>query len=258
MRILSNSLRSNEQNFRSENFYPMQMQFVEGPEEPNRLEPVYDRQPGDFKFKICLIGDGGTGKTTFINKVLNGDFINKYYATQGAVTKFLKLSIGNGSTVRYEVWDTAGQEKNVGLKDGYYIGAIAGFFFFDVTSRESMSNIPKYLKSFVNACGVENPKMYILGNKIDIARKKVDISKLLPKIKMYNAEIIQISAKTGHNFSMPFEKLTKALFNDNNLMIYADISLTPLTTSYDYLAGEQNQHVPDNAADFVPEDNEFF
>lgn len=231
------------------------MNFQDEPEEPNLITPIFQRQPNcQYKFKICLVGDGGTGKTTFINKVLNGDFIVKYYATQGAVTKFLTLNIGDNSTVKYEVWDTAGQEKNVGLKDGYYIGAIAGFFFFDVNSRETMSNIPKYLKSFQNACGVDNPKMYILGNKIDIAKKKCDISKLLPKIKSYNAEIIQISAKTGHNFALPFEKLSKALFNDPNLMLSANISLAPLTDNYDFLAGDQGQNIPNEAANFVPEE----
>lgn len=208
-----------------------------------------------YKFKICLIGDGGVGKTTFINKVLNGDFISKYYATQGAVTKFLTLSIGDGSSVKYEVWDTAGQEKNVGLKDGYYVDAIAGFFFFDVTSRETMSNIPRYLESFKNACGVQNPRMYILGNKIDMAKKKCDVSKLLPKIRAYNAELIQISAKTGYNFEKPFEKLTRSLFNDSNLMVTADINLTALTNNYDFLAGEGggNKEAA-SVADFIPEE----
>lgn len=231
------------------------MNIREEPEEPNLVTTVYQRMPNcQYKFKICLVGDGGTGKTTFINKVLNGDFITKYYATQGAVTKFLTLNIGDNSTVKYEVWDTAGQEKNVGLKDGYYIGAIAGFFFFDVNSRETMSNIPKYLKSFQNACGVENPKMYILGNKIDIAKKKCDISKLLPKIKSYNAEIIQISAKTGHNFALPFEKLSRSLFNDPGLTLTANISLAPLTDNYDFLAGDVNQNIPNEAASFIPEE----
>lgn len=231
------------------------MQIYEGQEEPNLLQPVQQKQPNTvYKFKICLVGDGGTGKTTFINKVLNGDFISKYYATQGAVTKFLTLGVGENSYVKYEVWDTAGQEKNVGLKDGYYIGAIAGFFFFDANSRETMANIPKHMKAFYNACGVEKPKMFILANKIDIAKNMCDFSKYAPKVSQYEPEFIQISAKTGHNFEKPFEKLTRSLFNDPNLVLTANISLEPTNFNYDILAGTPSIEDAAKIADFVPEE----
>ena len=231
------------------------MQIYEAPEEPNLLTPVTQKQSNTvYKFKICLVGDGGTGKTTFINKVLNGDFISKYYATQGAVTKFLTLGVGEHSFVKYEVWDTAGQEKNVGLKDGYYIGAIAGFFFYDANSRETMANIPKHMKAFANACGVDNPKMFILANKIDIAKNMVDFSKYAPRVAQYNPEFIQISAKTGHNFDKPFEKLTRSLFNDPNLVLTADISLEATNFNYDILADQPVIGDAEKVADWVPEE----
>lgn len=217
----------------------------------------YEKRPNTiYKFKICLIGDGGVGKTTFINKVLNGDFNPKYNATQGAVTKDLTLCIGDNSYVKYEVWDTAGQEKNVGLKDGYYIGAVAAFFFFAANSRETMVNIPKHMDAFVHACGIEKPKMYILANKIDVVKGKVDFSKQIQNSEAkYDIKTIQISARTGHNFGVPFEHLTRAIFRDPNLIITADISLQPLNINYDILADEPKVSDAPNIADWAPEDN---
>lgn len=225
-------------------------------EEPNLLEAVHHKLPNTtYKFKVCLIGDGGTGKTTFINKVLNGDFIQKYDATQGAVTKFLTFCIGDNSYVKYEVWDTAGQEKNVGLKDGYYIGAVAGFFFFDANSRETMPNIPKHMRNFSMACGAKDPKMFVLANKIDIVKKMPNLDLIKNQIDQYNGELVQISAKTGFNFEEPFVRLTRKLFNDPNLIISANIDLTPLDINYDILAGDAPQHDGNNAfRDFVPEE----
>lgn len=225
-------------------------------EEQNLRETVSHRLPNaTYKFKICLVGDGGTGKTTFINKVLNGDFIQKYNATQGAVTKFLTLCIGDNSYVKYEIWDTAGQEKNVGLKDGYYINAIAGFFFFDANSRETMANIPKHMHNFAAACGIYKPKMFILANKIDIAKRKLDFTQMKSRINQYDYEIIQVSAKTGFNFDEPFVKLTRKLFHDPNLIITANIDLTPLNVNYDILAGDAVQTEATQAFQgFVPEE----
>lgn len=225
-------------------------------EEPCLTGAHYEKRPNTvYKFKVCLIGDGGVGKTTFINKVLNGDFTPKYNATQGAVTKNLILCIGDNSYVKYEVWDTAGQEKNVGLKDGYYIGAVAAFFFFAANSRETMTSIPKHMEAFSRACGVEKPKMYILANKIDVVKGKVDFSKQIQASESkYDIKTIQISARTGYNFALPFEHLTRTIFNDPNLIITADISLQPLDINYDILAHPQVQEAP-NVADWSPEEN---
>lgn len=225
-------------------------------EEPNLTETYFQKKPNTvYRFKICLIGDGGVGKTTFINKVLNGDFISKYHATQGAVTKYLTLCIGDNSYVRYEVWDTAGQEKNVGLKDGYYIGAVAAFFFFAANSRETMINIPRHMEAFANACGVDNPKMFLLANKIDVVKGKVDFSKHIQQVEAkYDIKTIQISARTNYNFAVPFENLTRAIFRDPNMIITADISMEPLNINYDILAGETNAQDISKLEDWSPED----
>jgi len=41
----------------------------------------------------------------------------------------------NRGPIRFNVWDTAGQEKFGGLRDGYYIQGQCAIIMFDVTSR---------------------------------------------------------------------------------------------------------------------------
>lgn len=208
-----------------------------------------------YKFKICLIGDGGTGKTTFINRVLNGDFISKYYATQGAVTKNVKLGIGDNSFICYEVWDTAGQEKNAGLKDCYYIDAVSAFFFFDVNSKDSLANIPKHITAFLSSTTAANPKVFILANKIDATVKSLEfINKFRSRIPKCDYEIIKISAKTGYMFEEPFKRLSRYLFNNPDLQLHANIDLTPLNYNYDILAGSADTSVAvEGIENFSPE-----
>lgn len=71
-------------------------------------------------FKCVLVGDGGTGKTTFVKRHLTGEFEKKYVATLGVEVHPLVFNTSRGS-IRFNVWDTAGQEKFGGLRDGYYI-----------------------------------------------------------------------------------------------------------------------------------------
>ena len=89
-----------------------------------------------------LVGDGGTGKTTFVKRHLTGEFEKKYIGTNKLLIQNLEMifivefafviaTLGvevhplvfhtNRGPIRFNVWDTAGQEKFGGLRDGYYI-----------------------------------------------------------------------------------------------------------------------------------------
>ena len=60
------------------------------------------------------------GKTTFVKRHLTGEFEKKYVATLGVEVHPLVFHTNRGA-IRFNVWDTAGQEKFGGLRDGYYI-----------------------------------------------------------------------------------------------------------------------------------------
>lgn len=80
-------------------------------------------------FKCVLVGDGGTGKTTFVKRHLTGEFEKKYVATLGVEVHPLVFHTNRGA-IRFNVWDTAGQEKFGGLRDGYYI-QVRMLYLFD-------------------------------------------------------------------------------------------------------------------------------
>jgi len=50
----------------------------------------------------------------------------------------------NLGNIVFDVWDTAGQEKFGGLRDGYYINGQCGIIMFDVTSRITYKNVPNW------------------------------------------------------------------------------------------------------------------
>jgi GTP-binding nuclear protein Ran len=57
-------------------------------------------------FKIVLIGDGGCGKTTYINRLLSGEFEKRYLATLGVEVTPLPFHTSNGQ-ITFSIWDTA-------------------------------------------------------------------------------------------------------------------------------------------------------
>ena len=215
----------------------------------------------EYRYKICLIGNGGTGKTTYVNKVLNGVFERKYVATIGASVRSVQFYLNDGMTsIIFEVWDTAGQEKHKGLLDGYYIDAIGAFFFFDVNSRETCSAISRHVEVFSKACYQgASPVNIICGNKQDTVeterwpRVHATVSRLLRDL---NTDIIYISAKTNYNFDKPFQTMARRIFGDMNIELSANLDMTPLPMDYDFFGAVENvADVSGAAVDFMPREH---
>jgi small GTP-binding protein len=81
----------------------------------------------------------------------------------------------NFGTICFNVWDTAGQEKFGGLRDGYYIQGQCGIIMFDVTSRITYKNVPNWHRDLERVC--ENIPIVLCGNKVDVkVRNPVTLS----------------------------------------------------------------------------------
>jgi len=174
-------------------------------------------------FKLVLVGDGGTGKTTFVKRHLTGEFEKKYIATLGVEVHPLGFTTNFGEIV-FDVWDTAGQEKFGGLRDGYYINGQCGIIMFDVTSRITYKNVPNWHRDLVRVC--ENVPIVLCGNKVDVKERKVK-AKTITFHRKKNLQYYDISAKSNYNFEKPFLWLARKLIGRPELEFVAAVALAP-------------------------------
>jgi GTP-binding nuclear protein Ran len=155
------------------------------------------------KFKLLVVGDGATGKTTFIKHHLTGEFDKRYNATMGVDVHSLELNTNKGKVI-FDVWDSAGQEKFGGLRDGYYIGADAALVFYDVKSIQTRSNIPNWIADVKRVCK-EIPIIKV-GSKDDSALLTIDTHP--------TEDRCWISTKINSNMDLPFLKVLKKLMGN--------------------------------------------
>merc|ERR1719498_1741081 len=207
------------------------------------------------EFKLVLVGDGGTGKTTFVKRHLTGEFENRYIATLGVQVHPMAFFTNHGQ-IRFNVWDTAGQEKLGGLRDGYYIGGQCGIIMFYVCSRITYSNVPKWYKDLTRVC--DNIPIVLVGNKVDVKDRKVK-AKQITFHRKKNLQYYDISAKSNYQFEKPFVWLLTRLTGEPNLTLVEAPVLAPGEVTIDANQIAQMNGELDKAAKMaLPEDDEEF
>ncbi|KAJ1986595.1 GTP-binding nuclear protein gsp1/Ran [Dimargaris cristalligena] len=196
------------------------------------------------EFKLVLVGDGGTGKTTFVKRHRSGEFEKKYIATVGVQVHPITFQTTHG-VICFNTWDTAGQEKFGGLRDGYYIQGQCAIIMFDVTSRITYKSVPNWHRDLTRVC--ENIPIVLCGNKVDVKERKVK-AKTITFHRKKNLQYYDISAKSNFNFEKPFLWLARKLVGDANLQFTAAPALQPPSAEIDPALMQQYQQELDQAA----------
>lgn len=180
-------------------------------------------------FKLVLVGDGGVGKTTFVKRHLTGEFEKVYVATVGAEVHPMPFTTNRGK-ILFNVWDTAGQEKFAGLRDGYFIQAHCAIIMFDLTSRISYKNVPVWYRDLVRVC--ENIPIVLVGNKADVRARKVKARQIVFH-RRKNLAYYDVSAKNNYNFEKPFLWIARKLAKDGTLEFVETPAKAPPEVEYD-------------------------
>lgn len=162
--------------------------------------------------KVVLLGDTGVGKSSLVLRFVTNNFRPYSESTIGA--SFMSKMIMVGDTpIKYQIWDTAGQEKYHSLAPMYYRGAAAAIVVYDITRKQSLATLKNWVKE-LKQLGPENIVIAIAGNKSDLEEKREVPAK---QAKAYadeiNALFIETSAKEDTNVSDLFIQISDLLPN---------------------------------------------
>lgn len=97
------------------------------------------------QYKIVILGEQGSGKTTWVKRYFSGNFEHTYRATEGVNITNGEIYV-NGNKIDLKIWDCAGQEKLSGLGDAYWLGADGFLIFVHPNHKSSFSRAQSYIK----------------------------------------------------------------------------------------------------------------
>lgn len=129
--------------------------------------------------KGTIIGDGGVGKSTLINRFWkyddpNYEFDTSYNATTQSIITANKFDTNIGK-ISMSMADIPGQDGYNDTLSSYLLGSLFVIIMYDCTNRNSAKNIDTWLKKIKFYLDAKNTltslPIYIIGNKIDKINK---------------------------------------------------------------------------------------
>ncbi|XP_055706779.1 ras-related protein Rab-38 isoform X2 [Phlebotomus papatasi] len=176
-------------------------------------------------YKILVIGELGTGKTSFIKRYVHQFFSNNYRATIGVDFALKVIPWDENTIVRLQLWDIAGQERFGNMTRVYYKEAVGAFIVFDVTRSATFDAVAKWkqdLDAKVQLPDGSNIPCVLLANKCD--QEKQGFVCNSAKMDEYVRENkftawFETSAKENINIEESAKALvTKILINDKTIV----------------------------------------
>lgn len=156
--------------------------------------------------KLTLVGDNAVGKTSFVKKLVENEFINEYDPTVKAEITVRMMKFKD-IFVEVYLWDLPGQTTYKGIDKKFLIGADLAIFMYDVTRKSTLENV----KDWFHLTSKQAKKGFtsiIIGNKNDLEKEKQVTSQegqdLAEKLGI---QWIEISVKDNYNINESISRL---------------------------------------------------
>ena len=190
----------------------------------------------DYVYKLSLIGDGGVGKTSMAQRYVHGVFKADYKATIGTFIskkecQFEKLN----TSVKFIIWDLAGQDQFQRLWPDYMTETRAGIIIFDITNKESFENIKKWYE-IITRVADPNVILILVGNKVDLKNsREVSTTEGMDLAKELNIYYMETSVKNNENIDEVFEWIALQIINQNVEKVRESIGKKAIEENYKYV-----------------------
>ncbi|PCI29610.1 MAG: hypothetical protein COB67_03805 [SAR324 cluster bacterium] len=175
--------------------------------------------------KLILIGNGGTGKTSLVKRLLHDEFDPEEDSTHGIRIEELSLPLSDGTEVQLKVWDFGGQ-------DIYH--ATHQYFFSDralylvvaaptehltearkagqLTGVENEEQPLEYWLDHVQSFGKNSP-IIVVQNKIDLDFQHLNRGDLSKQYGVH--DFVEVSASNRDGLSQLKQSIKKQLESDS-------------------------------------------
>ena len=175
-----------------------------------------DTQTIIHPFKIVLVGENKVGKTNIISQFISHTFQEQYQQTAGASFSTKFIPIDDKNSFKYDIWDTAGNEKYRPLTKVFIKDADAVILVYDITREYTFDEIKNYWIDETRKNSKPSCVLALVANKYDLIENEVDEEKSLLFAEDKKAMFFHTSAKKEISINNLFYKLANKLLEKEN------------------------------------------
>ena len=167
-----------------------------------------------YIFKYIIVGESCVGKSCLLLQFIDNRFKDSHDLTIGVDFGSKTIKLNDGTNVKVQIWDSAGQESFRSITRSYYRGSICALLVYDITRRQTFDNLIRWLEDMRDNA---YSKMIILlvGNKSDLKfEREVTTQEGQEFADKHNLIFFETSAKTAANVEQAFVQ-SAVVINEN-------------------------------------------
>lgn len=168
----------------------------------------------DFIFKVIVIGDSGSGKSSLTVRLSEDVFFADYASTIAIDFRMYFMNYLD-KKIRLQIWDTAGQERFLAVSTAFYRGANGVLLCYDITNRQSFDHLGAWLDR-VKMQALPGIPVVLVGCKADESQRNraVREDEAGAWARSHGMGYVETSAKTKENVTLAFQEITKRMLED--------------------------------------------
>lgn len=160
------------------------------------------------KFKVCLIGATGVGKTSLVARFVHSVFSDVYRTTIGVKIEAATVR-RDAREVQLVIWDISGEDEFQSVQPAYLAGAAAYLVVIDGTRRHTADTASALIDRLR---AVHGRVPYVVAiNKADLASTWELPSEDIERFHDGAAAIVRTSARSGAGVVEAFEHVVDAI-----------------------------------------------
>ena len=168
-------------------------------------------------FKIIIVGNTSTGKTSILHRYMNQRFEEKCRATISGDFSYKIVNV-NGVNYRLQFWDLPGQQLNPLVTSIFVKDSNAIIFCCEVNNEKSRKDILIWESTIQDNIDLEKIPKILVENKCDLLSSKDKYNEGIEELKQFSDSLkfsgcFRTSALNGYNIENAMNFLINEIIN---------------------------------------------